>query len=112
MTNRTDLTEAIILRVGQLFALPVTVDDVHPDQVMFGPDGFVFGPHEFDSADLVEMVTTLEEELSIDLLELDSLDQIETVDKLAGFAIDSGPPGVIEAFTARWRGLPGAPADR
>ena len=60
------------------------------------------GGHKLDSLSLVELVTSLEDELDAPILDAADIDEIDTLDKLAAFLSATAAPGRVASFVEQW----------
>jgi hypothetical protein len=104
-SSSTHLALSILRRSDELLSLNLDLDaaGLDGDSFTFGHSGgAAIGGVAIDSIELQEVLVTLETELGIDLLGLDDLDRVSTMDGLVAFVEAEAPPDGIAAFVERW----------
>lgn len=94
------LRAAIVKRVSKHVGREIDPGDVDYSQSFLG--GARVGGHTLDSLELVEIVTTLEDELDVPILDAKEIEEVDTIDKLAGHIGSEAPKERVESFTKQW----------
>jgi acyl carrier protein len=103
--SSSQLALSILRCSAELLSLNLALDaiDLDGETFTFGHDrGAEIGGVSIDSVELQEVLVTLETELGIDLLGIDDLDRVSTMDGLVAFVEAEAPPDGIAAFLERW----------
>jgi hypothetical protein len=99
------LEQAIARRIAHLYdpesVLPVAIDC---EVSFFATTGFCIGPHVLDSLDIVEMLTALEVDFDVDVISSHSIDQYDSIAKLAHLLDQLVGGSELAAFEGRWGG--------
>jgi hypothetical protein len=104
-SSSSQLALSILRRSAELLSLNLALDavDLDGETFTFGRGrGAEIGGVSIDSIELQEVLVTLESELGIDLLGMDDLDRVSTMDGLVAFVEAEASPDGIGAFVERW----------
>jgi hypothetical protein len=104
-TSSPQLALSILRCSAELLALNLDLDatDLDGESFTFGRGRTAaIGGVTIDSIELQEVLVALETELGIDLLGIDDLDRVSTMDGLVAFVEAEAPPDGIAAFVGRW----------
>ena len=91
---------AIVNRVSRQIGRAIDPAQVDYDQSFL--TGARIGEHTLDSLELVEIVTTLEDEFGVPILDENDIEAIDTIDKLAAQIDAEAPAERVERFTTQW----------
>ena len=95
--------QAIVRRIcAHLGHEPAAGEVIEHETSFFAADGFRLGDHEFDSMDFVEMIVTLEEDFQIAILDAGEIEDVDSIVKLASFAVERADRDRVEAFCRQW----------
>jgi hypothetical protein len=99
------LEQSIARRAAHLYdpeSAPLAAIDC--DVSFFVTTGFCIGSHVLDSLDIVEMLTALEVDFNVDIITSHSIDQYDSIAKLARLLAQIVEASELEAFEERWGG--------
>lgn len=96
-----DLLGPMQERIAALFGVPPGTLDWPADrnflQETISADG-----RELDSLDLVEMLTAIEDDLEVSLLDVNDVDEVSTLSEVASLLVGTADPARLDTFIERW----------
>jgi len=93
---------ALVGRAAAFADTTPSADALDLDHDLMGGEGLDVGGRVLDSLELSEWVFALEEELDVILTELDHVDRVRTLRRLASYLVEAVEPSRLAAFCDEW----------
>lgn len=93
---------ALVGRAAEFARVEPQADALDLEHDLLGGEGLDVGGRVLDSLELSEWIFALEDELGVVLTELDHVDRVRTLRRLATYLRETVDPAVLAEFTERW----------
>lgn len=110
MTTQDAIQEASIESIGRAIVrhaatalkVPEALGDFDIDAGFFTEEGFAIGGHPLDSMDLMEVITMIEDDLQVPLLDSGTIDDIASIRRLSELIRSVTPAQSVQRYVEQW----------